>query len=149
MAVVGVGSTLRGDDAAGMLAAEALQRTFKARRNGPQVAVFLGETAPENLTGEIRRFQPTHVVILDAADVGAAPGHIEVIPNDAPTRNPTISTHSLPMKVFTDFLTKSIGCQAVVAGIQPATREFGRPVSAAVKRAAHRLAAALAAVLSE
>jgi hydrogenase 3 maturation protease len=113
------------------------------------VAVFLGETAPENLTGEIRRFQPTHVVILDAADVGAAPGHIEVIPNDAPTQNPTISTHSLPMKVFTDFLTKSIGCQAVVAGIQPATREFGRPVSAAVKRAAARLAAALAAVLSE
>ena len=66
IAVLAVGSSLRGDDAAGLLTARRLQKLRWPKR--PSVKVLLGETAPENLTGEIRAYQPTHLVVIDAID---------------------------------------------------------------------------------
>ena len=70
IAVLGVGSELRGDDVAGMLVAGAVQKKSK------KIRVFLGATAPENLTGEIIKFKPTHLIIVDTADIKEKPGTI-------------------------------------------------------------------------
>ena len=96
-------------------------------------SVFFGETTPENLTGEIRAFGPSHVVILDAADLGRRPGTVELVPVDAPSLSVSASTHGLPLEVLANYLRQSIGCDVLVLGIQPASRQFGRPPSKSVR----------------
>ena len=82
VAVLAMGSKLRGDDAAGLLAAENLARATRRKRLQRPLKVFIGDTAPENLTGEIKKFRPTHLVILDAVDMGRRPGTAELIEPD-------------------------------------------------------------------
>ena len=147
VAVLAAGSSLRGDDAAGMLAAEALGPSLKARPPRVEPRVFLGETVPENLTGEIKRFAPTHVIILDAADMGKEPGRIEIVETDALTHNPTAFTHNLPYSVLANYLKTFIRCDVFILGIQPASREFGAPVSDAVMKAVGEAADAVADAL--
>ena len=148
LAVLGVGSDLRGDDVAGLLAADAVQEFLKRRRPaGVRVAVFHGCTVPENLSGEIRRFRPTHLVILDAADVGRRPGTVELLDPDSPTLNPSASTHGLPIPILASFFRNSIGCEVVLVGIQPGGRAFESPPSKAVSAAASRVGKAILAAL--
>ena len=147
LVVLGVGSDLRADDAAGLIAARALQS--RLRRHPPRipVQVLLGETAPENLTGEIRRLAPSHVLVIDAADLGCAPGSVANIPQ-AQVAGISFTTHALPMSVMCDYLTHETGAAIVLVGIQPATLKFGDPVTDKVRRAARRVAAEVAKIVA-
>jgi hydrogenase 3 maturation protease len=158
VAVLAIGSSLRGDDAAGLQAAEQLRRVttgtrVKAARSAlrtrrPTLRIFLGETAPENLTGEIKKFRPTHLVILDAADAARKrPGSITLVQHERLRGGSSISTHNMPVNVLVQYLQQSVPCKVLILGIQPKSREYGRPLSAPVKKAARRAAAALAAAL--
>ena len=158
VAVLAIGSSLRGDDAAGLQVADRLRRIRAKRRaktahstlRTPHSAlrIFLGETAPENLTGEIKKFRPTHLVILDAADAGRKrPGSITLIQHDLLRGGSSISTHNMPVNVLIQYLQQSVPCKVLILGIQPKSREYGRPLSAPVKKAVQRAAAALAASL--
>ena len=163
VAVLAIGSSLRGDDAAGLQVADELRRIrTKARaqsrsrlarpssssRHPSAFRIFLGETAPENLTGEIKKFRPTHLVILDAADAaGKRPGSITLIQHDLLRGGSSISTHNMPVNVLVQYLQRSVPCQVLIVGIQPKSHEYGRPLSAPVKQAARRAAAALAGAL--
>ena len=158
IAVLAVGSRLRGDDAAGLLAAEELSKLIASPavgrpssvvgRPSSVVKIFMGETTPENLTGEIKRFKPTHLVVMDAADMGEKPGTFGVIGTDQ-TGGSSASTHNLPMCVVTDYLQQSVGCEAVIIGIQPQSCEFGEAVSREVAAGAKRAARALAEALPD
>ncbi len=74
IAVLGVGSSLKSDDAAGLLVAEELKKI-----KNPKLKVFFGSTAPENLTGEIIKYKPTHIIIVDSVDMDQKPGSILLI----------------------------------------------------------------------
>ena len=104
--------------------------------------VFLGGTAPENLTGEIRRFNPTHLVIIDAADLNSEPGTITLMDPDS-IGGTTFCTHSLPLKVMIDYLLDSFPCHVTIIGIQPKSLEVGASVSKEVLDAVESLAAML------
>jgi hydrogenase 3 maturation protease len=169
VAVLAIGSSLRGDDAAGLQVAEELRRIrAKARSKAvqscracatpsivhrpspirPSLRIFKGETAPENLTGEIKKFRPTHLVILDAADVARKkPGSITLVQHGLLRGGSSISTHNMPVNVLVQYLQQSFPCEVLILGIQPKSHEYGRPLSAPVKQAARRAAAALAAAL--
>ncbi|MDD2752350.1 MAG: hydrogenase maturation protease, partial [Candidatus Omnitrophica bacterium] len=88
IAVLGVGSELKGDDAAGMLVA----RQIKENKN---LKVFLGSTAPENITGEIKKFAPHHLLIIDTAMMQEKSGTIKIFPGKA-IGGVSFSTHRLP-----------------------------------------------------
>jgi hydrogenase 3 maturation protease len=150
VAVLAVGSSLRGDDAAGLLAAEELRKLLpnEAAPGKARVEIFVGETAPENLTGEIKRFKPSHLVIIDAADAGREPGHVDVIDPDWLTANASASTHALPVSVLTEYLRRFLHCETILLGIQPGPCEFGAPASPPVQAAARDLAAMLADALA-
>ena len=140
IAVLAVGSELHGDDAAGLLVGHLLEQTPAAG-----LRVFLGSTAPENCTGPMRQYRPSHLVIVDAADIGALPGTIELLD---PSRLGGIpfTTHSLPLTVVLSYLGQSIpGCRAVVVGIQPESLEFGAEPTVRVAEAARQVAAAIRA----
>lgn len=142
VAIMGIGSELRADDAAGMLVAERCEKTPAAN-----MKVFFGCTAPENITGEIRKFCPTHLVIIDAADTGAEPGTISFI-DPAQIAGISFSTHMMPLNILISFITADTHCVPLIIGIQPQTLAFGEPVSPAVTAAVTELADALTATIA-
>jgi len=135
IAVLGVGSDLRADDAAGLLVAGELERACLEPDNRAQLKVFLGNTAPENLTGEIKKFCPTHIIIIDAADGQKEAGAVTLIDPDK-TGGIPFCTHQLPLKIIADYLVKSLRCKVIVIGIQPKAFDFGASPSKEVIKSA-------------
>ena len=148
VAVLGVGSDLRGDDVAGILTARHIEKITKQKTSSPDVQVFIGDTAPENLTGEIKKFQPTHLIIIDSADLDAEPGHIKVLNLDD-IGGTSFCTHSLPLKVMTDYLLRSFNFQVIPIGIQPKTLTVGARPSKQIVQAARQLSTTIAKLLKK
>jgi hydrogenase 3 maturation protease len=132
IAILGIGSLLRADDAAGTLVAQKLAQHLKKAKTRSR-KVFLGESAPENLTGEIKRFKPAHLIIIDALDCGGLPGTVSLI-NAEQAAGESFSTHRLPLKVFCAYLTKSLDCRITIIGIQPKRLDFGTAACGEVKK---------------
>lgn len=145
-AVVGVGSESRGDDAAGLLAAELIRAACR-RRRARSIRTFIGGTAPENISGEILRYSPSLIVIIDAADLGLKPGSIRLIPRDR-VGGASFSTHAMPLAVLARYLEEAAACGVVIVGIQPSSTEWQAPLAAAVRAAAARVADAVCSALS-
>ena len=144
MAVLAVGSELLGDDAVGLLVGGKL-----AELGSPRVGVFEGATAPENCTGPIRRYSPTHLVLVDAADLGAEPGTVELLDPER-LGGIAFTTHALPLTVVVDYLAQSLpDCRVVVVGIQPESLRFGEQPTARVAEAAERLVEAISRAVVE
>lgn len=124
--LLGAGSCLMADDAAGVMITDALLERFG--ETPERFRVFSGGTAPECFTGEIKRFHPDHVIIIDAADIGAKPGELCSIDPEA-IAGVSFSTHMLPLKIMLEYLQKEIGCRTMILGIQPASLEFGGEIT--------------------
>jgi hydrogenase 3 maturation protease len=148
VAVLGVGSELRGDDVAGLLVAKQIEKTIAKQTTLLEVRVFIGETAPENLTGEIKRFKPTHLIIIDAAELNKEPGHIEIM-EPGTIGGTSFCTHSLPLKIVIGYLLESFKFQAIIIGIQPKTLTFGAQPTKEVVAAAKHLAEAITALFKK
>jgi hydrogenase 3 maturation protease len=144
IAVLGVGSELRGDDAAGLVVAKSLA-TYIKKRKIKSVKVFLGQTSPENLTGQIKKFNPTHLIIIDSADFHQKAGAARII-DTGRERGVSFSTHSLPICIIKDYLYKSIGCETIVIGIQPQSLGFCSALSHKVQKSVEILSAEMADV---
>lgn len=141
IALLGVGSEFRGDDVAGVLVAKSLSAKIKNRK----FKVFLGQTAPENLTGEIKKFKPTHLLIVDAADIGKTGSVSLLCAKDI--AGATFSTHRLPVKLIADYLSCSISCEIIILGIHPESFAFAKPPSQKIKKAAKGLTQILEEVI--
>jgi hydrogenase 3 maturation protease len=148
VAVLAVGSRLRGDDVAGLLTAVHLKRqlALAQRRGGktPETLVLSGDTAPENMTGQIKDFRPSHLIILDAADTGRQVGHIGLVDPAGLSSNLSATTHSLPIKMVIEYIDHYAPCQCTIVGIQPRSVHFGDPVTPAISAASRELAGILA-----
>jgi hydrogenase 3 maturation protease len=143
IAVLGVGSVLRNDDAAGLLVADQLKKI-----KNPKLKVFLGSTAPENLTGEIIKYKPTHIAIVDSVDMDQKPGSIMLIEPQV-VEGVSFSTHMLPVKMIVDYFLESLKCEIIIIGIQPKSLEFGGTVSDEVKKSAKQIADTIRQILQE
>jgi hydrogenase 3 maturation protease len=141
--LLGVGSELRSDDAAGVLIANRV-----AELKLPMVWSIAGGTAPENLTADVRKLSPTHLLIIDSADMGETPGTIRLIDPDQ-IGGISFGTHALPLSVLAGYLSRETGCRVIVMGIQPRSLDFDGPLSAEVEEAVKEAVQALAAALGE
>lgn len=137
VAVMGIGNELRGDDAAGVLAARALHGLQHDR-----FLVVEAATAPENHTGLLRRFQPDLVLLIDAAQLGEQPGCVRWLAA-ADTEGLSASTHTTPPSMLARFLTETLGCEVALVGIQPYDTSFDAPVSPAVTAAVDAVVASM------
>ena len=140
-AVLCVGSDLRADDSAGMILAGKL-----SKNNSAGFRVFLGGTAPENLTGQILSYKPSHIIIVDSAEDGRKPGAVFLV-NPEDISGISFSTHMMPLKMLVDYLTESLKCEILVIGIQPRNIKFGGKVSSEVKKSAEELASVIKNIL--
>ena len=147
LAVLGAGSTLRADDAAGIRAVEQLQDSF-APDKYPELLCCAGETAPENFSGAIKNFQPEHILVFDAADIGKMPGEaVEIDP--ACIGGPSFCSHMLPLKLMLDYLAGETGAKITLIGIQYQSLEFDRDMTQSVKESVDSLADALEKFIRE
>jgi hydrogenase 3 maturation protease len=122
--ILGIGNRERGDDAAGSLLAESLQRRSRA------VAIDAG-AVPENYLGKVVRVDPDVILVVDAMDFGAAPGTVARIDSDR-LATVGLSTHALSLAMAVEYLSRCSRAHVVVIGIQPARLGPGPGVSQAV-----------------
>lgn len=147
LAVVGAGSTLRADDAAGMEVVTRLMAEYPPDEH-PRLLFCPGETAPENFSGKIRAFQPTHLLVLDAANMGLTPGEIVDIPPET-VGGPAFLSHMLPLKVLINYLAGDTGAKAALLGIQYRSLEFDGPMTPEIAAAVDELCGALRCAIGE
>lgn len=131
LAVVGVGSEIRNDDGVGIYVVNQLKEQLK----DPRVECLIGGTVPENLTGVLKRLKPSHILLIDAAGTGQAPGTISVI-DPARVKSGGLSTHTLSLKEMTAYLCQEIGAKVILLGIEPKDLNFGEGLSPEIRRAA-------------
>lgn len=143
IAVLGIGSQLKCDDAGGILAAEYLRKSLSENLRKFDVGIFIGGTAPENITSEIKRFGPSHIIIIDAADMELNPGEIKLIEPEN-IGGISFSTHNLPATMLIEYLKQFLKCEVIIIGIQPKSLEFGKEPSVEMKNAAETVAALIA-----
>ncbi len=143
MAIVGVGSDMRGDDVAGIEVVRRLRRKLESSK----VLLIEGGVTPENFTGQMRRFKPTHVLLIDATDFGSEPGDVVLAEPEAIVGQ-SISTHTLPLSILADYLREQTGAKIMLLGIQPARAQMGAKMSEPVKDAIERVKEALMGELS-
>jgi hydrogenase 3 maturation protease len=110
------------------------------------VLVIEAGPAPENVTGELRRFAPQFVLLADAADMQEAPGAIHWIEMKE-ISGMSASTHSLPLSMLAEYLRLELGCEVALLGIQPRSNEVGEEVSEAVRRAVAEVVGELRSVM--
>jgi hydrogenase maturation protease HycI len=137
LSILGVGSDLRADDAAGVLVVRRLSKRLGEQYNG-RLQLVDGGPAPENCTGEISAFRPSHLLLIDAADLQKAPGTREWLPLEA-LNGAAFSSHTLPLAFIINYILQVAPCTVSVIGIQPADMTAFSPVSPAVKQAVTKL----------
>lgn len=143
VAVVGIGSDLRADDAAGVEVVRKLRRHLTS----PNILLIDAGVTPENFTADIKKFGPSHVLMIDATDLGLEPGTASIVNLSAIT-GPSIFSHRLPLSIFADYLRAQTKTKIVLLGIQPANARIGKTMSEQVKKAIDEVVAILFKTLS-
>lgn len=142
IAIIGVGTELRGDDAVGVEIARRLRR----RISNPNWQVIEAGPAPENFTSALRQHQPKLILIIDAAQMESPPGTIRWLTPAELSALPA-STHALPLDLFSRFIQQELGCQVALIGIQPQQTDFQAPLTKAVQLAAQEVEEVMAGIL--
>jgi hydrogenase 3 maturation protease len=142
--ILGIGNEFSGDDSLGFQAARKLKRALS---NMSRVEVLAVGVAPENFTGLLRKLSPSHVVLIDAAEMGEIAGKIELIePHRIEKRMP--STHTMPLYMLAEYLEHELGAKVLILGIQPESLSFGTAVSREGRVSVDKLARLLVEVIN-
>ena len=134
--VLGIGNTLKGDDAVGPYVAAQLRTSVPepgGGRRAPVIAIDCG-TVPENYTSIVRKMQPDCLVLVDAADMSLDPGCVRIIPKERAGAL-ALSTHGMPLSLFIDYVRGLCG-EVMLVGIQPRGMSLGDGLSAPARAAA-------------
>jgi hydrogenase 3 maturation protease len=149
IAILGIGNELNGDDGIGIRIASELTKLDPENvlLEGDKTNLILAAgLAPENFTGQIRRFHPDIVIMIDAAEMGCEPGCVQWLPWEQ-IIGISSSTHCLPLSIIAQYLVAEVGCEVYVLAIQAKTNEFAQNLSTPVAGAADEVVRALGDLL--
>jgi hydrogenase maturation protease len=136
--VVGLGNTIRGDDAVGVLAARELRQRLDARDD---VEVKELESSADALLDVLGQYD--EVIVVDAVTgTGEAAGTVRWIEVDRLGASPAISSHRIGLPTVAELgrrlgLTRPGQILACAIAIEPAD-EFGTGISAAARLGVRR-----------
>jgi hydrogenase 3 maturation protease len=142
--IAGIGNPIRQDDFVGTKIVQDL-----AGKVSGNVLLIECETVPESYLLDIEAFQPSHVLLLDAALLDLAPGEACLISPEQVAGFSTVSSHMLPLRVFSDYLKESTGAKVALLLIQPKNVEFGEGLSFEVETAVERIVGLLLDLMSK
>ncbi|MDP2904796.1 MAG: hydrogenase maturation protease [Candidatus Omnitrophota bacterium] len=121
--ILGIGNTLRSDDAAGALL------TSRLLGKVPYI-VYDGGTSPENYLGKIIKDKPDNIIIIDAADFGGRPGEYRLMEGEALRTTNMFSTHNASISLSVNYLQTDLKkVEILLLLIQPNRIVFGDIIS--------------------
>ena len=132
--VAGIGNPIRQDDHVGVRVVQDL-----VGKVSEKVHLIECETVPESFVDEILDVHPTHVLLVDAAILGFAPGTAHLYDVEEVVNSTSISTHTLPLRVFCEYVFTLTGATIALLLIEPLETDFGEGLSAGVRTAAERV----------
>lgn len=135
--MLAVGNSMMGDDGAGPMLFDLMQQTPIEG----WVAIN-GGSSPESVSHQVRALKPQRLLIVDAADIGLAPGEVRVIDPDDIAEMFIMSTHNLPLNFLIDQLKEDVG-EIIFLGIQPDLVGFYMPMNDKVVAAVEQVYQAL------
>jgi len=132
--VAGIGNPIRSDDFVGVKIVQNLQGKVSGR-----VYLIECETVPESYLQSIVEFNPTHVLLIDAAILGLKPGETRFVSPERMADFPAISTHMLPLRIFCEYLTATTKAKIALLLVEPKNVEFGEGLTPDVQAAAEKI----------
>lgn len=141
--VVGIGNPLRMDDYIGIIVVRSLHG-----RVSEKVLIIECETVPESYIQQIIDFNPTHILLIDAALLNLKPGEIKLLEPKDMEIFPAFSTHTLPLKIFCEYLARTINTRIMLLLVQPKRMDFGEELTPEVLSSGRRIADFLSEILS-
>ncbi len=144
IAIAGIGNPLRMDDSVGVKIVRDLRG--KVPKN---VYLVECETVPESFVQPIADFNPTHVLLIDAAILGKKPGYRMLVEPGELASIPVVSTHTLPLSIFCNLLAKETKAKIALLLIEPKSSDFGTGLTPAVEGTAKEIASFLAKALNQ
>ena len=132
--VAGIGNPLRRDDFVGV-------EIVRKLRNNVSQSVYLieAETVPESFIEPITKFKPTHILIIDAGIMNQKSGTSKLADPTQLMRKTSISTHTLPLRIFCDYLTETTAAKIALLIIQPQDPSFGEGLTPKLKQTSKNL----------
>jgi hydrogenase 3 maturation protease len=103
---------------------------------------------PENLTGEVKRFRPSHVLLVDAAFFNAKPGVVKLVPPED-IGGVAVSTHALPLSMFAEVVQRSVKAKVLLLGVQPKKVEFVEGLTPELEKVVQNIVGVLVRLLGE
>ncbi len=140
--IIGIGNPLRRDDNVGVEIVKRLKGTITK----DNILIIEGESVPENFIEPITEFNPSHILLIDAALIGLKPGQPRFI-EALKISGVAVSSHALPLQIFCSYLIQVTGAKIGLLLIQPENTDFGEGLTPKVESAAKRMVKALKHIL--
>nr|WP_281034190.1 hydrogenase maturation peptidase HycI [Methanothermus fervidus] len=136
-----MGNELRSDDGIGPYIVSRLP-------NNKKVVLLNAGTAPDKFTWKIKIEDPSHILIIDAINMGKKPGKIEFIDKKEIAEYEMSSTHSIPLSYTIKYLESQGNYKIGLVGIQPKNLNIDTKISYEVKKAGNKLIKILSDILN-
>ncbi|MEJ2272183.1 MAG: hydrogenase 3 maturation endopeptidase HyCI [Candidatus Bathyarchaeota archaeon] len=142
--IAGIGNPFRKDDFVGV-------KIIRRLRKKVPESVYLieAETIPESYMQQIESFKPTHILLIDAGIINKPPGTIELANPKQLIRKTSISTHTLPLRIFCDYLTQTTAAKIGILIIQPFDTRFGEGLTPEIEKVGSKIAKLLQKLLPQ
>jgi len=141
--ILGIGSSIRRDDYVGVIIAKILKE-----KKLPKTLVLECETVPESFTSVVKEAKPSHVLMIDAANLGVKPGFARIIGINE-INDFSLSTHDLPLSLLAKFIAYETNAKVALLGIQPKSLDFGEGLTSELIKASEEIAKIIEKVLIE
>jgi hydrogenase 3 maturation protease len=142
IAILGIGNDLRTDDGLGPYIVNTL------KFDNPNVMIENVGSVPEAFSRPLAEFGAKCIIMVDAADMRKAPGHIELVTKDR-IGGISISTHSMPLSFLMMYLEQETGGKTILLGVQPKSIQFGEGLNPEIQEIADNIISSFERLLKE
>ena len=140
--LAGIGNPIRMDDFVGVKIVQDLRDKLSDR-----VLPLECETVPEGFMQQIIDFNPTHVLLVDAAVLGLKPGARRLVEPERLAASPAFSTHMLPLRIFCDQVRELTRAKIALLLVEPEKDDFGEGLTPTVQASAKEISRILLELL--
>ena len=132
--IIGIGNPFRRDDFVGVEIVRNLQN-----RVSSSVYLIEGETIPESFIEPITKFNPTHILLIDAGLLNLNSGSSRLVDPSELANYAAISTHLLPLRIFCDYLAETTDAKVSLLVVQPGDTSFGEGLTPKLREISKKL----------
>ncbi len=140
--IAGIGNPIRMDDFVGVKIVQDLRGKVSDR-----VLLIECETVPEGYLEQIADFNPSHLLLIDAAILGLRAGDVRLVDPEKLVSYPAFSTHMLPLRMFCEYVAGATKAKIGLLLVEPRRTDFGEGLTPEITAKAGEIAGTLQKLL--